>query len=210
MNPLNQALVGLIDYQAGNHHSIENAFLSIGARVKRVMIAADMENCSHLVLPGVGAFGFCKKKLESSGLLEGLQHFVFNAYRPLLGICVGMQLLSNSSEESPEQTGLGWCGGEVKQLSASPGICVPHVGWNAVQFNTSFGSFAAGDERDFYFDHSFAYHKPAQGNTIAYCRHGELFSAIIVHQHIVAVQFHPEKSQEMGLQFLKGFLHQCA
>jgi glutamine amidotransferase len=85
---------------------------------------------------------------------------------------------------------------------------VPHVGWNSVQFEAGFGEFAAGDRADFYFDHSFAYHEPTKGNTVGECRHGVKFSAIIARDNIIAVQFHPEKSQSTGLRFIDGFLRQ--
>ncbi|MCL9683575.1 imidazole glycerol phosphate synthase subunit HisH [Legionella maioricensis] len=206
IDSVRNAVVGIIDYQAGNIQSIENAFIHIGARVIRVVAEHQIQDCTHLVLPGVGAFGFCAEHLRSSGLIPALERWALEEGRPLLGICVGMQLLSDSSEESEESQGLGWFGGTVKRILASPGIRVPHVGWNIVAFENDFGEFAAGDETDFYFDHSFAYQNPSKGAVLGFCTHGERFSAIIEQGNIIATQFHPEKSQEAGLRFLRGFL----
>jgi glutamine amidotransferase len=168
----------------------------------------DFASGTHLVLPGVGAFGFCADKLGDSGLVPRLRSWALEERRPLLGICVGMQLLSDCSEESPHATGLGWIGGEVKRIPVEEGIRVPHVGWNSVVFGRRFGAFAAGSSADFYFDHSYAYHIPRDGAVMGSCTHGVTFSAVIARDNITAVQFHPEKSQSSGLRFLDGFLAQ--
>lgn len=201
-----QRVVGVVDYQAGNIQSIENAFLHVGAKVVRVRSSVELEECTHVVLPGVGAFGFCAEHLTASGLLSHLRRWVFDDRRPLLGICVGMQMCGDSSEESPGVAGLGWIGGEIRRIPVLPEVRVPHVGWNAVQFERTYGSFGAGDAADFYFDHSFAYHEPTMGRTVGSCMHGVRFSAIIERDNVTAVQFHPEKSQAAGLRFLEAFL----
>ena len=199
--------VGIVDYQAGNIQSIGNAFEHLGASVVRVRQAADFDRCTHLVLPGVGAFGFCADRLQGSGLIPDVERWAFEARHPLLGICVGMQLLADGSEESPDAKGLGWMGSVVQQL-ASPDhtVRVPHVGWNTVTFDVAWGEFQAGDEADFYFDHSFAYPAPLRGRMVAHCAHGITFSAVIQRDNVVAAQFHPEKSQSAGMRMLRGFL----
>lgn len=199
-------VVGIVDYKAGNIQSIENAFAQIGATVLRVQSGAELKHCSHVVLPGVGAFGFCAERLQASGMVDDLKRWAFDDRRPLLGICVGMQLLGDSSEESPTVPGLGWVGGAIRRLHGGAGIRVPHVGWNSVQFESGYGTYAVGDAADFYFDHSFAYHDPRSGRTAGFCQHGERFSAIIDAGNITAFQFHPEKSQASGLKLLSGFL----
>jgi len=206
MNVRRNVIVGIIDYQAGNIQSIENAFMHIGASVVRVESEKQIPDCTHLVLPGVGAFGFCADNLRLSGFVPSLERWALEDKRPLLGICVGMQLLADSSQESKESPGLGWLGGTVEAIIASSGIRVPHVGWNTVQFEDDFGSFSSGEKTNFYFDHSFAYQNPSHGRMLGSCTHGERFSAIIERDNIVATQFHPEKSQEAGLRFLGGFL----
>lgn len=202
------ASVGIVDYQAGNIQSVENALAYLGARTLRVRAAGDLAACSHVVLPGVGAFGFCAQQLRASGLVEPLHRWAMEERRPLLGICVGMQLLAGGSEESPDVAGLDWIGGAVRLLPPATGVRVPHVGWNEVEFEQGFGDFAAGASADFYFDHSYAYHEPRDGATVGACSHGARFSAIVRRENITAAQFHPEKSQGSGMRFLGGFLRQ--
>lgn len=201
-------VVGLVDYKAGNVQSIENAFSYAGARVVRVKHAEDMSGCTHLVLPGVGAFGYCAEKLAAISLAPALEEWAFARQLPLLGICVGMQLFSDGSDESPGVPGLGWIGGQVQRLAGAAGVRVPHVGWNTVRFLQAWGDFPAGFTADFYFDHSFAYGAPRQGVAVGVCLHGREFSAIIQRANITAVQFHPEKSQTAGLRLIEGFLRQ--
>ena len=198
--------VGIVDYQAGNIRSIESAFEHLGARVSRIEREADLAGVTHILLPGVGAFGHCAEKLRATGLVPSLEQALADG-KPMLGICVGMQLLSDVGEELGGHQGLGWIGGTVREIHpARPGERVPHVGWNDVRFTEPFGDFAAGDSADFYFDHSFAYHDPRDGRAIGLCDHGGSFAAVIRRDNLVAAQFHPEKSQAAGLRFLTGFL----
>lgn len=200
-------VVGLIDYQAGNIQSIENAFGHLGARTRRVRVPADIDGMTHLLLPGVGAFGFCADRLRATGLVDRLESWALQEARPMLGICVGMQLMADVGEERGEHAGLGWIGGRVQPMTATPPqVRVPHVGWNDVRFEQAFGSFAAGQSADFYFDHSYAYYNPVHGELIGSCQHGEQFCALVRRGKLVAAQFHPEKSQEAGLRLLSGFL----
>ncbi|KTD24308.1 putative imidazole glycerol phosphate synthase,glutamine amidotransferase subunit (HisH) [Legionella lansingensis] len=208
MHTAKKSVVGIIDYQAGNIQSIENAFNHIGARVLRVTTEKQLLECTHLVLPGVGAFGFCVENLRSSEFIPSIERWAFEERKPLLGICVGMQLLTECSEESPETPGLSWFNGDIKRIPTYPGIRVPHVGWNSVQFECDFGEFISGNKADFYFDHSFAYQNPTEKEVVGFCTHGVRFGAIIKRDNIIAAQFHPEKSQEAGLRFLRGFLLQ--
>lgn len=118
-----------------------------------------------------------------------------------------MQLLADGSEESPGAAGLGWLGGFVRALPRTSGaVRVPHVGWNRVTFQEPLGDYRKGDVADFYFDHSFAYVNPVGGRTVGACQHGISFTAVVRKDNIVAVQFHPEKSQASGLRVLRGFL----
>ena len=204
-----EARVGVVDYQSGNVRSVLNALEAAGARTAVVQRPEDMRECSHLLLPGVGAFGFCADRLRESGLLDALGDWALRDQRPLLGICVGMQLMADRSEELGEHAGLGWIGGEVRLLAARHGpdpVRVPHVGWNEVRFAEDFGSFRAGERVDFYFDHSYAYHSPRLGREVAAAQHGQSFCAMARRDNLVAVQFHPEKSQAAGMRLLKSFL----
>jgi glutamine amidotransferase len=199
--------VGVIDYGTGNIQSISNAFERIGVRVRLVHEAAQLAGATHLVLPGVGAFGFCLERLRATGLLPALEAWVFGENRPLLGVCVGMQLLAETSDEHGTRAGLGWIPGRVTMLrSTGPCIRIPHVGWNTVRFAHAFGEFSGGSQCDFYFDHSYAYEPAEARQTLASCSHGERFTAAIRDGNVVGVQFHPEKSQVAGIRFLRGFV----
>lgn len=201
------AVVGVIDYGAGNVRSIVNAVEHLGAGAVRVSSIDQIAGTTHLLLPGVGAFGFCAESLRQSRLLPALAQWTLDEHRPMLGICVGMQLLADWSDELGRQQGLGWVGGSVRRLRVeSAAARVPHVGWNSVRFEEDFGTFASGVEQNFYFDHSFALSDPAKARRVASCTHGETFCAVIRIGSLVAAQFHPEKSQAAGLRFLSGFL----
>lgn len=206
---MHKPLVGVVDYQSGNIRSVVNAVEATGMESRLIQQPRDMQGCSHLILPGVGAFGFCADRLRASGLLADLEQWALRDERPLLGICVGMQLMADHSEELGRHQGLGWIGGSVEKLKIpadQPQIHVPHVGWNEVSFNEPFGLFKAGESVDFYFDHAFAYHDPRLGQEIACAHHGQPFSALIRRGNIVAVQFHPEKSQAAGMRLLESFM----
>ncbi|MDX1739012.1 MAG: imidazole glycerol phosphate synthase subunit HisH, partial [Alphaproteobacteria bacterium] len=126
---------------------------------------------------------------------------------PILGICVGMQLMVDFSLEHGHHPGLQWIQGEVRKIVPQDPKCrIPHVGWNDVYFQQSFGGFSAGDSANFYFDHSFAIFNAQEENILAKADHGETFAAALISDNIVAAQFHPEKSQEAGIKFLNAFL----
>jgi glutamine amidotransferase len=201
-------IVGIVDYGSGNIRSVINAVESAGASAQLVQRPEDSGKCSHLILPGVGAFGFCADRLRASGLLPALERWALQDSKPLLGICVGMQLMADFSDELGRHDGLGWIGGSVNALARGDdaAIRIPHVGWNEVVFRQAFGLFKSGESVDFYFDHSFAYHEPVRGEELATCHHGSAFSAIVHRANILAVQFHPEKSQAAGMRLLKSFL----
>lgn len=207
-------VVGVVDYQASNVRSIVNAVEHLGARTVVVAASDDLGTITHLVLPGVGAFGHCAQRLGASGLVPVLTDWALVQQRPLLGICVGMQLMADFSEEHGRHAGLGWAGGAVQPLHGTPpAVRVPHVGWNNVRFDQALGAFAPGDEADFYFDHSFALGAPTQAAMVAHCDHGRRFTAVLRRGNLLAAQFHPEKSQASGLRFLEAFLalpaHPC-
>lgn len=199
--------VGIVDYRAGNIRSIENALDHLGVRFVAATSPDQFGKLTHIILPGVGAFGYCAQKLQASGMQEALEDWALVQGKPMLGICVGMQLLADVGLEMGEQAGLGWIGGEVTRITTDdPSVRVPHVGWNEVVFDLPFGEIAAGTAADFYFDHSYAFHNPHRGETIATCVHGVPFVAIARRGNLIAAQFHPEKSQTAGLRFLQNFL----
>jgi glutamine amidotransferase len=199
--------VGVVEYHAGNIRSIANALEHLGARVEMISDGQQLQACSHVLLPGVGAFRYCADRLRESGLQPALERWAVQERKPLLGICVGMQLMADWGEELGGSAGLGWTGGHIVRLPASDPQCrIPHVGWNSIEFKLPFGDFQVGDQADFYFDHSFALDQPLRADVMASCRHGREFPAVIVRDKLVAAQFHPEKSQTAGLRFLSAFL----
>ncbi len=206
-------MIAIIDYGVGNLFSVEKALTAVGAKVKITSDAKDLQSAEKLVLPGVGAFGDCMKNLEATGLIPTILEQVATM-KPLLGICVGLQILFEDSEESPDAKGLGIFKGKVKKIQAS-NLKIPHMGWNsikigrknsAVKFSASKLLKNLGDKNYFYFVHS--YHAvPSNENLItATTDYGEEVTAAVELGNIFATQFHPEKSGDVGLQVLKNFV----
>ena len=200
-------MIAIIDYGVGNLFSVEKAFASIGEEVKVTGSADDLRAADKLVLPGVGAFGDCMKNLESTGLIPIIKEQVANK-KNLFGICVGLQILFENSEESPGVSGLGILKGTIKKINA-PQLKIPHMGWNFLIKNAEcrmLNDFLNGLDRSyFYFVHS--YHAvPEDKNLIAATTdYGETLTAAIAYENIFATQFHPEKSGDVGLKLLKNF-----
>ncbi len=160
----------------------------------------------RIILPGVGAFGTCISQLRASGLIPALEKAVLVERKPLLGICVGMQLLADRGLEDGVHDGLGWISGEVRALQPE-GLRIPHVGWNDVQASGLPGplSWLQG-EQAFYFTHSYQFVPAAASVIAAVCDYGGPVVAAVQRANIFATQFHPEKSQQMGLRILEEFL----
>lgn len=200
-------MTALIDYGAGNLYSVEKALKFFGAQVEVTGRAEDLERADKLILPGVGAFGDCMKNLSATGLIPVIREQV-EKKKPLLGICVGLQILFESGEESPGVEGLGIFKGEVKKIRAE-NLKIPHMGWNAIKFpKKNFSSKLLKNLPEkpyFYFVHSF-HAVPEDKNLItAVTDYGEEITAAAEFENIFATQFHPEKSGDVGLQVLKNF-----
>jgi imidazole glycerol phosphate synthase glutamine amidotransferase subunit len=200
--------VALIDYGAGNLRSVANALRELG--VDPVIAAApdDLTGATHLILPGVGSFGDCMAQLEKRGLLTAIRDWVA-AGKPYLGICLGYQILFDSSEETPGVAGLGIVPGTVRRFQQTPGLKIPHMGWNsAVPRRPDTGNWAGlGAEPYFYFVHSY-FPAPDNDSVIAAeTTYGaDTFAAAIELPNLLACQFHPEKSQDAGLRLIRNFL----
>lgn len=194
--------VALIDYGAGNLHSVWNALKAAGAG--QVAVTADpaaVRVADRIVLPGVGAFTAAMNALSAvPGMIDVLTAAVIEKGRPFLGVCVGMQLMAETGEEHGETRGLGWCRGTVRAIEPGPGLKVPHMGWNDVRPTTPHSLIAPGEA---YFLHSFAYEG---ADVLAETDHGGLRAAALGRDNMVGVQFHPEKSQRYGLALLERFL----
>lgn len=205
-------MIGLINYGSGNIRSVSKALEREGGSVRFVSTPDEFSEISAVVLPGVGAFGDCARNLRERNLWKPLQDWI-SADKPFLGICVGYQLLFDSSEESPEERGFGFFPGRVKRFT-SPGLKVPQIGWN----NLEFGDAANPANRDHplwdglpadpfvYFVHSFFPETDDDAAVIARTTYGETFVSAAARGNITGVQFHPEKSQENGLRILKNFI----
>ena len=201
--------IALIDYGAGNLHSVHNALVKAGAR--DVVLAADgdvVRRADSIVLPGVGAFRACRDGLYAlPGVVEAMTEAVHTRGVPFLGICVGMQLLADSGEEFGSHAGLGWVPGTVRLIEpADTSIKVPHMGWNDVTPATPHPLIVPGEA---YFLHSYHFAATEPAYVLATTEHGGPIVAAVGRDTIVGVQFHPEKSQQYGLSFLSRFLEWC-
>ncbi|HET8657252.1 MAG TPA: imidazole glycerol phosphate synthase subunit HisH [Longimicrobiaceae bacterium] len=200
--------VVILDYGAGNLRSVVKAFEHEGADAVLTADPAVARAADRLVLPGQGHFGQCVERLEESGLADAVREVVA-AGRPFLGICVGMQLLYEGSEEAPEARGLGFLPGAVQRIPTEQPL--PHVGWNAVEF-TERGradpllAGVAGERPEyFYHVHSYARLAPGGDEVLASCTYDAAFATIVRRENVWGIQFHPEKSQEAGLRMLRNF-----
>lgn len=201
-------MIAVIDYGVGNLFSVEKALAALGADVRVTSDEDAIRAADKIVLPGVGAFGDCMKNLEASGLIPVLMESV-EAGKPLLGICVGLQILFDGSEESPGVRGLGLIPGMVKKIQA-PGLKVPHMGWNSLTIRKPRQETdlfkGLGEKPYVYFVHS--YHAvPEDASVItSVTEYGEQLTASVAKGNIQATQFHPEKSGDVGLHILKNFI----
>ena len=198
-------MTALIDYGVGNLYSVEKAVAAVGGEVRITSSAEDLQKADRLILPGVGAFGDCMKNLEETGLIPTICEQI-RQKKFLLGICVGLQILFESSEESPNVSGLGIFKGRVKKINAD-NLKIPHMGWNSVKSKNSSKLMRELKETPyFYFVHS--YHAvPTEESLIsATTSYGEEITAAIERENIFATQFHPEKSGDVGLKILKNFV----
>jgi len=200
--------VSLIDYGAGNLRSVANALAALGVEPHIAAAAPDLTDSTHLVLPGVGAFGDCMAQLADRGLIDPIREWVA-AGKPYLGICLGYQILFAGSEECPGVAGLGLVRGTVRRFAELPGLKIPHMGWNsAVPRHPDVGNWRGlGAEPYFYFVHSYFPVPDDTTITAAATSYGEdAFAAAIELPNLLACQFHPEKSQEAGLRLIRNFL----
>ena len=208
------ALTVLVDYEAGNLHSAEKAFQRMAAETGggEVLVSSrpeDVARADRLVLPGDGAFPACRRELLAKpGLIEALSEAVERKGRPFLGICVGMQLLASWGREYEDTTGLDWIAGEVVRIEpADPALKVPHMGWNDLVLDAShpvLDGIATGDHA--YFVHSYQFRVDELSDRLAHVDYGGEVTAIVGRGNVMGTQFHPEKSQAVGLRLIANFL----
>jgi len=200
--------VAIIDYRMGNIRSVANAVEALGYESLVAAEPRHLVGASHLILPGVGAFGDGMRNLRAGGWVDALDEEVRRKGKPFLGICLGMQFLATTSTEHGTHAGLGWIPGEVRPLPAGdPRFRVPHIGWDDVRPTRREGLFAGlGETEVFYFVHSYALAPDDSSLVSGACEYGVRFAAGVEIDNIWAVQFHPEKSQRAGLAVLRNFL----
>jgi glutamine amidotransferase len=202
------AQIGIVDYGLGNRRSVQKALEHVGARAPITSDPSVLEACAGLVIPGVGAFPRAMGNLRALGLVELLRRQA-EAGTPIIGLCLGMQLLFDGSEELEPTAGLGLVAGDVRWIAAD-GLRLPHIGWNEVRFERASWLTDGLPESGcpFYHVHSLAPH-PRGDVTIGTTEYGERFATLVVQGNVVGAQFHPEKSSADGLQLLANFVRQC-
>jgi glutamine amidotransferase len=199
----------IVDYKVGNTNSVLNSINSLGYSAKISNQKNDIENADILVMPGVGAFQEAMNNLYDLQLIPTLENEVLGKKKPVLGICIGMQLLADSSNENGNHKGLGWIPGSIERIKEYPNLAVPHVGWNEVIINEGpeiFFSNAAFERPHFYWDHSYRFICDDKYK-LGHVKYGEEITAIVAKDNIYGVQFHPEKSQTNGLRLFRSFFN---
>ena len=199
-------MIAIIDYDAGNIKSVEKALISLGQEVCVTRDADEILQADKVILPGVGAFGDAMEKLHRYGLVDVIRKVV-EKKTPFLGICLGLQLLFERSDEASGVEGLGILKGEVLKIPATEGLKIPHMGWNSLQLKHNGKLFQnLGEETYVYFVHS--YYLKAEDPSIvkATTEYGVSIDASVEQENVFACQFHPEKSSDAGLQILKNFI----
>ena len=201
----------IIDYGSGNLRSAAKAFEH--ASVEEVLVSNDpaaLQDASHIVLPGVGAFADCKAGLEAvPGMIAALEEQVIKQKKPFLGICVGMQLMATRGLEHGETAGFNWIEGEVVEIKpAEATLKIPHMGWNALEFGKGAHPVLQGFEAGVhaYFVHSYHFAAANSANVLAGVDYGGKVTAMVGRDNMIGTQFHPEKSQQFGLAFIENFL----
>ncbi len=199
-------MIAIIDYDAGNIKSVEKALLSLGEDVVITRDADIILNADGVILPGVGAFGDAMSKLHAYGLVDVIKKCVKKEV-PFLGICLGLQLLFESSEESPGVEGLHILDGKIVKIPAENGLKVPHIGWNDMSFPNKGRLFEGISEGAYvYFVHSFYLQAEDEGIVTAATKYGAHIHASVEKGQVFACQFHPEKSSDVGMKILQNFV----
>jgi len=198
-------VIAIIDYDMGNLRSVSKAFEAAGYQAIVTRDPAVIGNASRVVLPGVGAFGDCMNNLERYGLVEPIRSTIQSG-KPFLGICLGLQLLFTESDEFGLHKGLGIIPGQVRKFAVDPSLKVPHMGWNQANLQQACPLFdGIADGSDWYFVHSYFVDPADRSIAATTTTYGVPFVSSIWHENVVACQFHPEKSQSVGLQLIRNF-----
>lgn len=200
-------MISVIDYGAGNLQSVVKAFQYIGADICVTSDPEELKQADAAVLPGVGAFGDSMKCMKQSHLVNPVLDFIESG-KPFFGICLGLQLLFEGSEESPGVSGLGVFRGTIRKIPAETGLKIPHIGWNSLELREQDGIFQGLEPNPYvYFVHSYYLAAEQPEIVSAVTQYGIRIDAAVHHGSVTATQFHPEKSGKTGLQMLRNFIH---
>ena len=198
-------MIAIIDYDAGNIKSVEKALHYLGEETTVTRDPQTLLNADKVILPGVGSFGQAMENLHTYGLVPVI-HEIVEKKTPFLGICLGLQLLFESSEETPGVEGLGILKGKIVKIPPAPGLKIPHMGWNSLHFQNNGRLFQGIPEQTYvYFVHSYYVECDDSCDVIATTEYGRKFASAIARDNIYGVQFHPEKSHKYGMNLLKNF-----
>jgi glutamine amidotransferase len=198
-------MIGVIDYGVGNVKAFLNVFHRLGIAAERVAAAEDMAHLRSFILPGVGSFDHAMKALNDSGMRDTLERCVLEEGFPILGVCVGMQMLAQTSDEG-RLPGLGWLPATVKKLDGITDLPLPHMGWNNIDLDPKCPLFKGfGDNPLFYFLHSYYFRSTDSHDIMAEANYGANFSCVVQKDNVFGIQCHPEKSHEYGALLLKNF-----
>ena len=199
-------MIAIIDYGAGNLHSVKNALDFLGAKSVVTDNPEEIKKADKVILPGVGAFGDAMDALTKSGLDKTVCE-IANDKKPLLGICLGLQLMFEESEESPGVKGLGIFKGKCVKIPKKDGLKIPHMGWNSLDITVDSKILKnLGDNPYVYFVHSYYINAENESDVSAYTRYGEKLGIAVERENVFATQFHPEKSGDTGMKILKNFI----
>ena len=203
-------MIGIVDYGVGNIQAFLNLFKRVGVQARRIVTSESFADVTRLVLPGVGHFDHAMQQLNDSGLRPRLEQMVLTQEVPVIGVCVGMQMLAEGSDEGA-LPGLAWVPGRVKAFAGQPqcvGLALPHMGWNDVHPKPNSALFSSGfnEGAQFYFLHSYYFDAQEKQDVAATAAYGIEFDAVVSRGHIHGVQCHPEKSHRWGEQLLKNFV----
>jgi imidazole glycerol-phosphate synthase subunit HisH len=198
-------MITIVDYGLGNVLAFANIYKKLNIPVELASTGSELSSATKILLPGVGSFDWAMTQLNNSGMRETLDFLVLKKNIPVIGICVGMQMMANTSDEG-DLEGLSWINAEVKRLDDSNQACLPHMGWNDIDTIHKHPLFLGlEEEARFYFLHSYYFNQREPSQVLTQTYYHQLFTSSVCHKNIFGVQFHPEKSHRWGVQLLKNF-----